>query len=457
MTTSTLTDSDRPEAPPGATTPGLTLLYSQGLARAGEQVALGRRAALLLGRDEPLFPGGALRDPRMSGRHAALAAASGGWTLVDRGSKNGTFVNGKRVVEHALAPGDLLRVGSTFLVFAPVSTGPARPHDSDGLVGVSAAMAAVRDSAALVASTDQTVLLLGESGSGKEVLAAEVHRRSGRPGPFLAVNCASLRGELLESELFGHIRGAFTGAQRAHDGLFLRAAQGTVFLDEVGELDEAAQARLLRVLEARTVRPVGASVEVPIDARVIAATNREVAELVRQKRLRADLYARLARWTITLPPLRERREDLGVLVRALLARRAPGRTQAVAPASTLDAPPGLDLSAELMAALCEHPWPLNVRGLVNVIEAARIAQPGVTRLELVPHVVSALAAQADLAPDVAPAVPSEAPPRGPDELVPVLERHRGNVAAAARELGLTRQSLYRLIERLGIDPERYRG
>lgn len=454
MTTSTLTDSDRPEATTGSTVPGLTLLYSQGLVRAGEQVALARRAAVLLGRDEPLFPGGPLADPRMSGRHAALAATDGRWTLVDRGSKNGTFVNGRRVVEHALVDGDLLRLGSTFLVFAPIANAPrgAPPHAvrGDGLVGVGAAMATVRESAALVAATGQTVLLLGESGSGKEVLAAELHRQSGRRGPFLAVNCASLRGELLESELFGHVRGAFTGAQRAHDGLFLRAGGGTVFLDEVGEMEEAAQARLLRVLEARAIRPVGASAEVPIDTRVIAATNRDVAELVRDKRLRADLYARLARWTITLPPLRERREDLGVLVRAILARRS-------------EAGP-LDVSPDLMAALAEHPWPLNVRGLVNVLEAALIAQPGATRLDLVPHVAAALAAQAELAPtetaiDLASSgsTPSAPVPRGPEDIVPALERHRGNVAAAARELGLTRQSLYRLIERLELDPERYRG
>ncbi|TNF32487.1 MAG: sigma-54-dependent Fis family transcriptional regulator, partial [Deltaproteobacteria bacterium] len=293
--------------------PGLTLAYSGGLARAGEQVSLAGRRALLLGRDEPLFPGGPLADPRMSGRHCALVQDHDGYRLVDRGSKNGTFVNGERVTDRLLAPGDVLRVGSTFIVFGDVPGVPAA--GAGDLDGVGAAMADIDASVALVAGGPHTVLLLGASGTGKEVVAREIHRRSGRSGPFVAVNCASLRGELLESELFGHVRGAFTGAQRAHDGLFVRASAGTLLLDEVADTDPPVQARLLRVLEGHAVRPVGASAEVPVTTRVIAATNRDVEAAVRDGRLRADLYARLARWTIRLPSLTERREDLGVLTR----------------------------------------------------------------------------------------------------------------------------------------------
>lgn len=464
MSTSTLTDTPSERMIRTGPQPGLTLVYCNGLGRAGEQVALGGRSALLLGREERVFPGGPLGDSRMSSRHAALAADRGRWVLVDRQSKNGTFVNGRRVTEHTLAPGDVLRVGSTFIVFGAV---PAEPDRRAGeLVGVGAAMTQVRESVALVAPTEQTVLVLGESGSGKEVVARELHRASGRRGPFLAINCASLRGELLESELFGHVRGAFTGAQRAHDGLFLRADQGTVFLDEAGEMDEAVQARLLRVLEARAIRPVGASEEIPIHTRVVAATNREVEALVRDKRLRADLYARLARWTIALPPLRERREDLGVLTRAILARlepggHAPGQPGSAGP-SGLHEPRGqqvssgsfcLDVTPELMAALLESTWPLNVRGLVNVLEGARIAQPGVSRLDLVPHVAAALAAQAQIG--QAPSEAVEAPSQ--ERIVAALQAHGGNVAAAARDVGLTRQSLYRLLEKLGLDASAYRG
>ena len=443
MSTSTLTDTPSERMTRTGPQPGLTLAYCNGLARAGEQVLLAGRSALLIGREERLFPGGPLADSRMSGRHAALASDRGRWVLVDRQSKNGTFVNGRRVTEHTLSPGDVLRVGSTFIVFGAVPAEPDRR--SSELVGVGAAMTSVRESVALVAPTDQTVLVLGESGSGKEVVARELHRQSGRRGPFLAVNCASLRGELLESELFGHVRGAFTGAQRAHDGLFLRAAQGTVFLDEAGEMDEPVQARLLRVLEARTVRPVGASEEVAIGPRVVAATNREVEALVRDKRLRADLYARLARWTIALPPLREHREDIGVLARAILARQQSvidGRQQ-----------PALDVTPELMAALLESAWPLNVRGLVNVLEGARIAQPGAARLDLVPHVAAALAAQAQIA--TAPAEAEEAP--SSERVTEALQKHAGNIAAVARDLGLTRQSLYRLLERFGLDASAFRG
>lgn len=443
MTTLTDTPRDRDLGGPDRPQPGLTLVYSQGLGRAGEQVGLGHRVAVLLGRDEPLFPGGPLADARMSGRHAALAYDRGRWVLADRGSKNGTFVNGIRISDKVLEPGDVLRLGSTFLVFAPVvldAGGAARGvrDETSELVGVSAGMATARASLGLVAPTEQTVLLLGETGTGKEVAARELHRLSGRSGPLLAVNCASLRGELLESELFGHVRGAFTGAQRGHDGLFVRASAGTVLLDEVGELDEAVQSRLLRVLEARAVRPVGASEEVPVTTRVVAATNRDVESAVRAGRLRADLYARLARWTVSLPSLRERREDLGVLARAILNREG--------------AP---EPSPELMAALLTSPWPLNVRGLVNVLSTAHIAQPGAERLELVPQVTAALAALASLEePAIQPAATGGELERERAEAA--LRTHRGNLAAVARELGLTRQSLYRALERLGVDPAAFR-
>lgn len=434
----TLTDTPGEGTRPDQPLPGLTLVYAGGLARAGEQLPLTGRAAVLLGRDERLFPGGPLADARMSGRHAAIVQEAGAYRLVDRASKNGTFVGGERVTDHLLAPGDVIRVGSTFIVFGLIPPASARV-DGGELAGAGAAMAEVHRGLDLVATSPHTVLLVGESGTGKEVAARELHRRSARPGPFLALNCASLRGELLESELFGHARGAFTGAQRAHDGLFLRATEGTVLLDEVAEMDEPVQARLLRVLEARAVRPVGASAEVAVGTRVVAATNRDVEAAVRAGRLRADLYARLARWSIRLPPLRERLEDVGVLARAILAREGRPR----------------DLGPELVAALLAARWTLNVRGLVNVLTTALIAQPDARLLELVPAVRQALDAQASL---VAGA-PEDAGERPLDEdhVRAALARHGGTVAAAARDLGLTRQSLYRLLERLAIDPTSFRA
>lgn len=424
--------------------PGLTLVFSNGLGRAGEQVSLSGRSALMLGRETPVFPGGPLLDARMSARHAGLVNTRGRWVLADGPSKNGTFVNGVRVTdERLLEPGDVVRLGSTLMVFAPVVRNDGAREPVSELVGVSASMARARADLALVAPTEQTVVLLGETGTGKELAARELHRLSGRTGPLLAVNCASLRGELLESELFGHVRGAFTGALRAHDGLFVRASAGTLLLDEVGELDEVVQSRLLRVLEAKAVRPVGASEEVPIGTRVVAATHRDLEAAVRSGRLRADLYARLARWTVTLPSLRERLEDLGVLARAILAPRSKAEP-----------------SPELMAALLANPWPLNVRGLVNVLSTAAVAQPGAERLELVPQVAAALASQAKLAvsegqPERSEAAAGEVP--GREQIEATLRAHRGNLAAVARELGLTRQSLYRALERLGLNPAEYRS
>lgn len=439
MTTLTDTHEGQVDETTRGLEPGLTLVFSNGLARAGEQVSLAGRAAVMLGREEALFPGGPLGDSRMSSRHAGLVNDRGRWVLADRGSKNGTFVNGARIVDKALEPGDVLRLGSTFMVFAPIEPEPRDARSE--LVGVSAAISSARTDLGLVAATDQTVLLLGETGTGKELAARELHRLSGRTGPLLAVNCASLRGELLESELFGHVRGAFTGAQRAHEGLFARASHGTLLLDEVGELDEAVQSRLLRVLEARAVRPVGANEEVPIGTRVVAATHRDIEAAVRSGRLRADLFARLARWTVTLPSLRERREDLGVLTKAILA-----------PSSMAEP------SAELMAALLANPWPLNVRGLVNVLSTATVAQPGAERLELVPQVAAALSSQARL--ESGGSDPASGGSQGgaldAERLMATLRAHRGNLAAVARELGLTRQSLYRALERLGIDASAYR-
>src|SRR3954471_6324020 len=236
-------------------------------------------------------------------------------------------------------------------------------------------MAAVRRSVDAVAARKHMVVVTGETGTGKEVVSRLVHQRSGRTGPFVAVNCGTFTEGLLASDLFGHVRGAFTGAVAEQQGLFRAARGGTLLLDEVAEIPLALQANLLRVLEMSEVRPVGGGRDVATDVRVIATSNRELVDLVQAGRFRADLYSRLAQWTIRLPPLRERREDIPALISHLLERcDGAGRT----------------LTPDLAEALLVHEWPLNVRGLLTVLSVAVVSAPADEPLSLNPEVRLAL-------------------------------------------------------------------
>jgi DNA-binding NtrC family response regulator len=283
-------------------------------------------------------------------------------------------------------------------------------------------------------------VITGETGTGKEIVAQMLHVRSHRPGPFLAVNCGGFNADLLVSELFGHVKGAFTGAVRDQPGLFRAAQGGTLLLDEAGDLPLALQATLLRVLETREVRPVGSSRDVPVDVRVLAASNRELVTLVRQGAFRSDLYSRLAQWVIRVPALRDRREDIPALTRSLLLRLgAAART----------------LEPELAEALLLHPWPLNVRGLSNVLSIAVIATPGDGPLGLMPEVISALK---DNRTDLERETPEE-PQTVLDHfaLDALLRRFHGRVAEAARHVGVSRPKMYRMLWAEAIDPASFRG
>jgi DNA-binding NtrC family response regulator len=233
-------------------------------------------------------------------------------------------------------------------------------YDAERLVGTSRAMRGVIDQVRTVAATDASVLLAGESGTGKELVARAIHWNSARrDGPFLAVNCAAIPEALLESELFGHVKGAFTGADRARRGLFAEANGGTLFLDEIADMPLGLQAKLLRALQEKTVRPVGGNEEVQLDLRVVSASNRDLAAEVREGRFREDLYYRLAVIPIRLPSLRERPEDIPLLARHFLDRVAAGLSRSFE-----------GFSDEALAQLVAHRWPGNVRELENVVERA---------------------------------------------------------------------------------------
>lgn len=307
---------------------------------------------------------------------------------------------------------------------------------ADELVGDSPPMRQVRDLIRRVGPTPSTVLITGESGTGKELAARGLHRHGPRPDdPFLAINCAAIPHDLLENQLFGHVRGAFTGATRDHDGLFVAAGRGTVFLDEVGELPMATQAKLLRAIEAKEVLPVGANRPLVVAARVVAATNKDLAAEVAAGRFRADLYYRLNVVSIHMPPVRERPADVPLLVAALLEkiRRKLGKL-----VSGVDTP-----TLRLLAAA---PWRGNVRELENALERAMILAEGPTlsRGDFPAEVVGTGPPQGDH--DDLRSVLAR---REREHIHQVLDRCGGDKREAARRLGLGLSSLYRKLEEVG--------
>ncbi|MCU0293043.1 MAG: sigma-54 dependent transcriptional regulator, partial [Thermoanaerobaculaceae bacterium] len=287
-----------------------------------------------------------------------------------------------------------------------------------------------------VAPRDVSVLVTGESGTGKELVARRLHERSGRAaGPFVAVNCAALPESLAESELFGHEKGAFTGADRQRLGRFEEADGGTLFLDEVGELPAAQQAKLLRTLDGRTVRRVGGSAEIPVDVRLVAATNRDLAAEAASGSFRQDLYFRLAVVTVHLPPLRERVSDIPVLARHFVATLA-ARHHVAAP----------ELAAPALAALERYRWPGNVRELRNVLERAVVVRGGAS---IRPEDL-ALPTAVGVGGESGGSIPLDRDVREREVLLEALRRAGGNRDEAARLLGVSVRTLYYRLRRYGI-------
>ncbi len=349
-------------------------------------------------------------------------------------------VNGSRLIgETELHNGDVLRLGELVMVFVGGGGARCSPDDDATWACWGGGLAAVRRSIDLVAPHKHTVVIMGETGTGKEVAARRIHQRSGRSGPFVAVNCAMLSESLVASELFGHVRGAFTGATADQQGLFRAANHGTLLLDEVSDLPLPLQAALLRVLETGTVRPVGATRDIPIDARIIATSQCDLIDLVHGERFRPDLYARLAQWTVRMPPLRERRQDIQGLIRHILLRLEAGRRR---------------LTADLVEALLIHDWPLNVRGLVNALSIAAIASPPGEPLGLHEEVQVALQSTRSM---TAAAEPDPRREVDKDRIETALLEGHGHVAAVARYLGVSRPRLYRMFATHGINPSAYRA
>ena len=379
-------------------------------------------------------------DRFLSTSHASLQRVLGRWLLEDEGSRNGTFVEGERTTRIDLTDGALFEIGHGFFVFraAAAADPPGAPAGETFTGSLQPAYAAQLRALERAAPTNLAVVLRGETGTGKEVLAQLVHQLSGRPGRFQPINCAALAPTLLESELFGYRKGAFSGATEDRPGLVRTADKGTLFLDEIGDLPPPAQAVLLRVLQESEVLPVGDTRPVRVDFRLVVATHRPLEQMAAAGQFRPDLLARLAGFTLNVPPLRERREDLGALIAALLRRHAADRALRFSPAAA--------------RALFLHAWPLNVRELEKALALGiALAPDGVIDL---PHLPAAIATAR---PRPAPEAPlGEEEVRRREELVALLREHRGNVTAVAKVLGKARVQVQRWMRRYGIRPAVFR-
>jgi DNA-binding NtrC family response regulator len=400
-----------------------------------------------------------LTDPTVSRTHAEIVRTRDGVVLRDLGSMNGTFVGPVKIKEVYLAPDTQFRIGRTDMVFTPrdevIDVTPSASDRFEGLVGAGVAMREVFGILERIAPTELTVTIVGETGTGKELVSRAVHSRSRRAGgPFIVFDCGAAPENLIESELFGHSRGAFTGATDTRQGVFEAADGGTIFLDEIGELPLELQPKLLRVLEQREVRRVGENKTRKIDVRVVAATNRLLKEEVEAGRFREDLYYRLAVVELQLPALRDRLPDLPLLVGHLLRRADPsGRVKRV--------------SDEVMRVLEAWRWPGNVRELNNVMERAIPFCVGDTiTLDTLPEALRAARGAAPVVPRMSlPDVANDALlaslplKEAKDQLIEdfereylrdLIDRHDGNVSKAARAAGMDRKSITRLMKKHGI-------
>ena len=380
----------------------------------------------------------AVADPRISSEQAVLRWRSdgGGCEVRDLDSRNGTFVDGKRVTSAAAPVGSIVRVGDTLLEIA--FEGPAVvPHRL--LIGDSAPLRQMCVEIVRVAKSDARVLVSGETGTGKELVAEAIHELSGRSGELVAINCASIPPTIAETYLFGHRKGAFTGASTDARGVFEQAQDGTLFLDEIGELRIDLQAKLLRVLETREYAPLGSSVTQLTNARFISATNADLRVQIAAGTFRADLFARIGEIELSAPPLRKRRSDIPLLVEHFLRREAPDVR--------------FELSVNALETMLLDPWRMNVRELKAVCTRLVLAHPRGGQLRSAD--LAAVRTISESAPAVEPDAAFGAPDR--DELSERLRAHAGNVVKLAAHYGKDRKQIYRWLELRGLDPRDFRN
>ena len=387
-----------------------------------------------------------LSDKTVSRKHLMASLEGEQVILRDQGSTNGTFIQGSRFKEITIGYGAEVKLGRTVIKLLPeeeiVEPEPAEENAFGTLIGGDTKVRQLFKLLSDVAVTNATVLIEGETGTGKELIAEEIHNHSKRrDGPFVVFDCGSIPHELIESALFGHIKGSFTGAITDRKGAFAEADGGTIFLDEIGEMALDLQPSLLRVLDKRAVRRVGSNTYEGIDVRVVAATNRDLRAEVAKKSFREDLYYRLAVIRVSVPPLRERGSDIPLLVNHFVNLFSNENPLHVAP--------------EDMARIQRHSWPGNVRELRNVIERACLLSSGNSiNIDdaLVDEVAPALGIRTDLPFKEAKGQLVERFER--EYIEDLMRRHKMNLSAAAREAQIDRKHLRELIRKYGLDPRR---
>jgi transcriptional regulator with PAS, ATPase and Fis domain len=383
-------------------------------------------------------------DARMSSSHAVLARVRERWFVEDSGSRNGSRVNGTPVQQHKLEDGDLIELGRTVFLFRS-------DEDQSGALDVdtldftadepltlnSELARAWAELRTIAPSREIAILIEGESGTGKEVLARQIARWSGVRGDFVGVNCGALPTNLVESELFGSVKGAFSGADGHRSGLIRSADRGCLFLDEIGDLPLASQASLLRVLQEHEVTPVGATRPHPVQLRVVSATHRDLDKAVQLERFRHDLFARIAGFRTRLPALRDRKEDLGILIGRLLPKIASD-------------PRSITFAPDAIRELFTYDWPLNVRELSNALGTAALLSRGepIQREHLTDAVRSTVLTET--------AMLTDEQRQHRIGLVELLHKHNGNVSAVARDVGKARTQVQRWMKRYDLKLEDFR-
>ncbi len=422
--------------------------FGRGSRRGHERNQHGDRAVLTI----------RIPDRWLSAMHAEIRRTDDGYVFHDRGSKNGSKINGAPVESATLEDGDIIELGQSFFMYrARAAFLDAEPRDfaisADqtllGLGTLHSMLNAQFSALGRISASDLPVAILGETGTGKDLAARAVHEMSRRRGNFVAVNCGAIPKDLAPSEFFGYAKGAFSGANAEKLGLITSADGGTLFLDEIGDLPLAQQAVLLRVLQDRAVHPIGALTPRKVDFRLVVATHRDISHSLEAGRFREDLWARASGFVLQLPPLRERREDLGLIIGGVLLReRGPGDSK-------------ITIRSDAAHALLRYAWPRNIRELEQCIRAALALCEGETitladlpewiRSPLPPMAVQRHDHEAD-----------EDPAEGLSErrqahLHKMLERNSGNISEVARLMGKARSQIQRWIKRYNIDVERYRS
>jgi transcriptional regulator with PAS, ATPase and Fis domain len=383
-----------------------------------------------------------LSDPTVSRHHAVLMESAGGYLAKDLGSTNGTYLNGVLIKEAYLGFGGVITLGETQIGFVPfeekIEVFPSKKSVFGKVYGQSVEMRTIFGILERVAATDVSIVLEGETGTGKELIARAIHTNSSRvQKPFVVFDCSSVAENLIESELFGHEKGAFTGADRERKGVFEQAHEGTVFLDEIGELEWDLQPKLLRVLETKEVKRVGGNSSIQVNVRMVAATHRDLSQEVKQGRFREDLFYRISVLRLYIPPLRERKEDISLITYQLLRN--------LALEYGIDKIP--EIVPETFDILKSHHWPGNVRELRNVLNRA-LAMGDRVMIQPKDLLLSSASASRNQAIDSLAGMSLEEIEK--TAIMQTLNAHQGNKTQTAKVLGVAYSTLHEKIKKYGI-------